>query len=383
MPYTLTDEEIRELWDRYGAGESPASLARRFNKHSTSINSRIRDAGGIRPHLAERGSQHLTADEREEISRGLAAGLSYRAIARQLGRAPSTVSREVAANGGPGVYRAARADRAAVVRRRRPKVCKLAASPRLRALVTAKLVARWSPEQVAGWLKRTYPGRPELQVSHETIYRSLFIQSRGALKHDLTAHLRTRRTVRRPGNSSKGRGSGKGQLVDTVHISKRPAEAEDRAVPGHWEGDLILGQRATGVGVLVERSTRFVMLLQLDGLKSVQVLDVLRRQIVTLPDQLRRSITWDQGKEMAQHAQFTIDTGIQIYFCDPRSPWQRGTAENTNGLLRQYLPRKSNLAIHTQHDLDGIAAELNTRPRKTLGFMTPSEKFAEAVAATP
>ena len=218
-------------------------------------------------------------------------------------------------------------------------------------------------------------------MSHETIYRSLFIQSRGALKHELTAHLRTRRGVRRPGNA-KARGSGKGQLVDTVHISQRPAEADDRAVPGHWEGDLILGKGMSAIGTLVERSTRFVMLLHLDGITSADVVGALRRHIQTLPSQLARSVTWDQGKEMARHAEFTIDTGIQIYFCDPKSPWQRGTNENTNGLLRQYFPRRTDLKPYTQADLDAVAAELNGRPRKTLEFMTPSQKFAEAVAAT-
>ena len=245
-----------------------------------------------------------------------------------------------------------------------------------------KLKHKWSPEQIAGWLKRTHPDDPELQVSHETIYRTLFVQSRGALKRELTEHLRTRRQVRQPGGRNRARGTGKGQLVDVVSISERPVEVADRAVPGHWEGDLILGKKMTAIGTLVERSSRFVMLFRLDGIKSNIVVPALRDQVLTLPEQLRRSVTWDQGKEMALHAQFTLDTGIQIYFCDPKSPWQRGTNENTNGLLRQYFPRRTDLAGYSQDDLDHVAAELNGRPRETLGFMTPAEKFAEAVAAT-
>jgi IS30 family transposase len=250
------------------------------------------------------------------------------------------------------------------------------------APVAAKLEQRWSPEQIAGWLKRTYPQDPELQVSHETIYRTLFVQSRGALKRELTEHLRTRRRIRRPGGRNYRRTDGRGQLVDIVHISQRPAEAEDRAVPGHWEGDLILGKGMSAIGTLVERSTRFLLLIHLERIKSEHVVGELTRHVQTLPDQLRRSVTWDQGKEMALHANFTIDTGIQVYFCDPKSPWQRGTNENTNGLLRQYFPKRTDLKPYSQADLDAIAAELNGRPRKTLEFMTPSEKFAEAVAAT-
>jgi IS30 family transposase len=382
MAHRLTRDEIVEFWDRYAAGETQAMLARRFGQATATTNQRVLLAGGCRPTIPKRGPQHLTLEDREEISRGLAAGESMRAIARRLRRAPSTISREVAANGGPAHYRAAAAEQAAATRRHRPKVCKLAASPQLRQLVQHKLEHKWSPEQIAGWLKHTHPDDLELQVSHETSYRTLFIQSRGALKRELTQHLRTRRQVRQPAHSRRGQGSGKGQLVDVVSISERPAEATDRAVPGHWEGDLILGKKVTAIGTLVERSSRFVMLIHLDGIKSNIVVPALRDHVLTLPEQLRKSVTWDQGKEMALHAQFTIDTGIQIYFCDPKSPWQRGTNENTNGLLRQYFPRHTDLAVYTQHDLDAVAAELNGRPRKTLGFMTPAEKFAEAVAAT-
>ena len=383
MAYNLTHDEIVEFWERYAAGETASMLARRFGKGVPATNERIRRSGGCRPTIPRRAARHLSLDDREEISRGLAAGESLRQIAGRVGRSPSTISREVAANGGRGGYRAARADRAAVHRRRRPKVCKLVASPQLAQLVEDKLNKKWSPEQIAGWLKRTHPDDLELQVSHETIYRTLFIQSRGALKRELTEHLRTKRQVRQPGNRNRARGTGKGQLVDIVSISERPAEVADRAVPGHWEGDLILGKKMTAIGTLVERSSRFVMLIRLDGIKSNIVVPALRDHVLTLPDQLRKSVTWDQGKEMALHAQFTIDTGIQIYFCDPKSPWQRGTNENTNGLLRQYFPRRTDLAGYTQNDLDTVAAELNGRPRKTLDFMTPSQKFAEAVALTP
>jgi IS30 family transposase len=382
MACCLTDDEIAELWDRYMRGETSNALARRFGKSSASMSRRIQASGGIRPTIPTRSARHLTLEEREEISRGLASGHSYRQIGRSLRRSPSTISREVATNGGRARYRATRADRAAVQRRRRPKPCKLAATPRLRQLVETKLEQKWSPEQIDGWLKRTYPDEAELQVSHETIYRSLFIQSRGALKRELTGHLRTQRQTRRPGNGNRGRGSGRGQLTNMVHISQRPAEVADRAIPGHWEGDLILGKGMSAIGTLVERSTRFLVLVHLEGIKSEQVVAALRQQVVTLPEQLWRSLTWDQGKEMALHANFTVDTGIQIYFCDPKSPWQRGTNENTNGLLRQYFPKRSDLKPYSQFDLDIVAAELNGRPRKTLEFMTPSEKFAEAVAAT-
>ena len=382
MAYNLTDDEVAELWDRYSRGETSNALARRFGKSSASMSLRIQKSGGIRPTIPKRAARHLTLEDREEISRGLASGHSYRQIGRLLRRPASTISREVAANGGRADYRATHAEREAVKRRTRPKTCKLAASPRLAGLVEAKLAQKWSPEQIDGWLKRSYPDQVELQVSHETIYRTLYVQSRGALKRELTGHLRTRRKTRRPGRGNRQRTSGSGNLVGMVNISERPAEAEDRAIPGHWEGDLILGKGMSAIGTLVERSTRFVLLIHLERIKSEHVVGELTRHIQTLPDQLRRTVTWDQGKEMALHANFTIDTGIQIYFCDPKSPWQRGTNENTNGLLRQYFPKRTDLKPYSQEDLDTIAAELNGRPRKTLQFMTPSEKFAEAVATT-
>jgi IS30 family transposase len=382
MPYNLTDAQIVELWDRYGQGETVSALARRFGKTSGSMSERVQATGGIRPVVPTRAARHLSLEDREEISRGLAAGESLRQIASRLHRAPSTISREIATNGGCSNYRATRADRDAVTRRRRPKVPKLAGRVRLRRLVAAKLKLTWSPEQIAGWLKHTYPGDAELQVSHETIYRTLYIQSRGALKRELTEHLRTRRKTRRPDNGNRQRASGGGSLVGMVNISKRPAEATDRAIPGHWEGDLILGKGMSAIGTLVERTTRFVMLIHLDSIKSEHVVGALQQHVQSLPEQLRRSVTWDQGKEMALHANVTIDTGIQIYFCDPKSPWQRGTNENTNGLLRQYFPKRTDLKPYSQPDLDKIAAELNGRSRKTLEFMTPSEKFTEAVAIT-
>jgi transposase, IS30 family len=290
----------------------------------------------------------LSLSEREEISRGLAAGDSLRHIAERLGRAPSTVSREVAANGGRRAYRACRADRAALRRARRPRASKLATCDRLRALVEAKLELRWSPQQISGWLAVTFPDEPEMRVSHETIYLSLFVQSRGALRKELTAYLRTRRSVRRPVGYAQSVRNGQGQIRGAVHISERPAEADDRAVPGHWEGDLLYGQGRGTVATLVERHSRFVMLVGLPTHHTADVVaDALAAKIAELPDQLRRSLTWDQGKEMAQHARFTVASGVPVYFCDPRSPWQRGTNENTNGLLRQYLP--ATLASPTDH----------------------------------
>jgi len=379
----MSSGELEQLWDLYGAGETAAAIARKLGRPAGTVNDRIRDAGGIRPVIARAAAIHLTTGEREEISRGLAAGESLRCIARRLGRAPSTVSREVSRHGGARRYRAGAADCAAMHNRRRPKPSRLATHTELRHVVEDKLALRWSPGQIAGWLRLEFPDDQEMWVSHETIYRSLFVQSKGALKRQLTAYLRTRRQVRKPGSHNRTRGTGKGQLTHTVHISQRPAEAEDRAVPGHWEGDLIMGKGQSAVVTLVERATRFAMLIALpEGHASDKVVAALAAQIATLPEQLRRSLTWDQGKEMAQHATFTVDTGVQIYFCDPKSPWQRGTNENTNRLLRQYFPKSTDLKAIVQAELDAVAAELNGRPRKTLEFLTPSQKFYEAVAAT-
>jgi IS30 family transposase len=328
----------------------------------------------------KRSPLRLSPVEREEISRGLVASLSFRAIAVGLGRSPSTVSREVARNGGRRAYRACRADRAALRRAHRPRASKLAVCPRLRRVVEAKLELRWSPEQISGWLVREFPDDSEMRVSHETIYQSLFVQSRGALRKELTRYLRRQRATRRPAAFPKHTRNGQGRIRNLVHISERPAEANDRAVPGHWEGDLIYGQGAGTVATLVERHSRFVMLVGLPTSHTADVVaDALAEKITELPAALRRSLTWDQGKEMAAHSRFTIATDVPVFFCDPRSPWQRGSNENTNGLLRQYLPRKSRFADRTQHELDAIAAELNGRPRKTLDFKTPAQALDAAL----
>jgi IS30 family transposase len=325
-----------------------------------------------------RSPLRLSTVEREEISRGLAAGESLRVIAGRLARAPSTVSREVARNGGRPIYRACQADRAAVRNMRRPKVAKLAQCPRLREAVEAKLELRWSPQQIASWLVLEFPDDAEMRVSHETIYLSLFVQSRGALRKELTRYLRLKRSVRRPGG--KPPNTGQSHIPAMVNIAERPAEADDRAVPGHWEGDLLYGQGPGVVATLVERHSRFVMLVGLpENHRADVVAAALAAKITELPEHLRRSLAWDQGREMAQHAAFTIASGAPVYFCDPRSPWQRGSNENTNGLLRQYLPRNSRLGDRTQIELDAIADELNGRPRQTLGWMTPSQTLDRAM----
>jgi IS30 family transposase len=378
----FSTEDRETIWDRREAGVPVKRIAKHLGRQNSSLRKFIADHGGTRPSGRERSELRLSLEEREEISRGLAAGLSIRAIAAGLERSPSTVCREVNANGGRRSYRALKADRGAETRALRPKRAKLSQCRRLRGTVERKLEALWSPQQISSWLAETYPDNPEMQVSHETIYQSLFVQSRGALREELHSCLRTGRAMRRAKAYTKG-GVGQGQLTNMVMISERPAEVKDRAVPGHWEGDLIFGKRMTTIGTLVERHSRYVILLKLpNGHGAEAVRKARTERILTLPAQLRRSITWDQGKEMAEHVQFTVDTGVQIYFCDPKSPWQRGSNENTNGLLRQYLPRSSDLSQCTQRELDGIARSLNTRPRQTLGWMTPSKAFADAVAMT-
>ena len=330
------------------------------------------------PAERRRSASRLSVAEREEISRGLAVGDSLRVIAARMGRAPSTISREVSANGGRRRYRALQADRAAWDRAQRPKPCKLGLCPRLRAVVEAQLELDWSPQQISGWLRLEYPDDGEMRVSHETIYLSLYVQTKGALRKELTRHLRRGHTTRRPRGHSVM--NGQGQLRGTLHISERPAEANDRAVPGHWEGDLLMGKGMHAMATLVERHSRFVMLIELpNGHSAPAVADALAAKITELPDQLRRSLTWDQGKEMADHARFSIDTGVPVYFCDPRSPWQRGSNENTNGLLRQYFPKRTEIRHYTQADLDAVAAHLNGRPRQTLGFKTPSQVLDAAL----
>jgi IS30 family transposase len=374
----LSPEVCDEIWGRLRSGHAAKPTARALGLPTSTVRDYLLRCGGIRPVPRKRSAGRLSFAEREEISRGLAAGLSLRGIASGLGRAPSTISREVAAHGGPRRYRAAPADQLAWARARRPQVCKLATHPRLRAIVGEQLKQRWSPEQIAGWLKSTYPNDPEMQVSHETIYRTLFIQSRGALRKELTAHLRTGRVIRRPAGTRLP--DGRGGRPGILNISERPAEAADRAVPGHWEGDLVFGKRMSPVATLVERSTRFVMLVALpNGHKAELVADALAAKITTLPAALTRTLTWDQGHEMAQHVRFTQATGVEVYFCDPKSPWQRGSNENTNGLLRQYLPRTLDFRTLTQADFDAIADQLNGRPRQTLGFKTPSQALAEVL----
>ena len=333
-----------------------------------------------RPPVPERHRSpfRLSLTEREEISRGLAGGESRRAIARRLGRSPSTISREVNVNGGVRGYRACRADTDALRRARRPKPAKLAMCGRLRAVVEERLELRWSPTQISGWLVEEFPDDPEMRVSHETIYMSLFVQSRGALRKELARYLRSGHTTRRPQGHTVM--NGQGQLRGVLNIRERPAEANDRAVPGHWEGDLLMGKRMHAIATLVERKSRFVMLVALpNGHAADVVADALAAKIVELPEQLRRSLTWDQGKEMASHARFSANTGVPVYFCDPRNPWQRGTNENTNGLLRQYFPKRTEIAHFTQADLDAVAAELNGRPRQTLGWKSPSQALDEAL----
>ena len=374
--------EKSEIWDRYEAGEYMRPIARAIGRSQWSVRALIAKTGGVRPLVpTEWSDARLSLSEREEISRGIAAGESARQIALRLGRAPSTVSREIKANGGRSSYRACEAHTRALLAARRPKSAKLAACPRLRRVVEAKLEKRWSPQQIADWLPEAFPDDPEMRVSHETIYMSLFVQGRGALRHELFRCLRQGQAIRRPQGTRLP--SGKGVINDMVMISERPAEIEDRAVPGHWEGDLILGKGSRAIGTLVERSTRYVMLVRLpDGHGAPAVRKALTKRITTLPTELRRSITWDQGKELAEHLRFTVDTGVQIYFCDPRSPWQRGSNENTNELLRQYFPKGSELSVYSQAQLNAVARELNGRPRRTLGGVTPSEAFAEAVAST-
>ena len=376
----VTNAERLEIRRRIRAGEGRRSIAAALGRHKATVTNVLRDAGGIAPRQVARSALRLSPSEREEISRGLRAGESLRAIARGLGRSPSTVSREIARNGGRRRYRAWRAELARDRRARRPRTAKLARDPRLRREVEALLRLRWSPEQIAARLRHDHPDEPEMRVSHETIYASLFVQGRGALRRELAACLRTGRARRR----AHGRVPAGGQIRDMVLISERPAEVTDRAVPGHWEGDLLVGRdNKSAIGTLVERRTRYVLLVALPGGRSAEhVRAALAAQVRTLPDQLRRSLTWDRGTEMAEHVRFTVDTGVAVYFCDPHSPWQRGTNENTNGLLRQYFPKGTDLSVHDQAHLDAVAAELNGRPRQTLGWMKPCEALAEIVATT-
>ncbi len=377
--YTDADKEL--MWDRWQAGESLHSIARLFDRYHPSIQRILAESGGIRPPKRRRSRLALSMSEREEISRGIVAGRSIRSIASSLGRAPSTVSRELRRNGGRRRYRANRADKAAWERAKRPKTCKLVANRALARVVASKLQLEWAPDQIAGWLKLTYPNDQDMQVSHETIYKSLFIQARGALKKELLQHLRKTRVMRRSRHKTL-KGEGLGQITNTVSIRERPAEAEDRAVPGHWEGDLLCGTKDSQIATLVERHTRYVMLVRVPSKDTKTVINALIKHAHKLPRELYKSLTWDRGSEMADHQKFSLATDIDVYFCDPQHPWQRGSNENTNGLLRQYFPKGMDLSKVHQNRLNAVARRLNERPRKTLGYYSPAEKFAECVAAT-
>jgi IS30 family transposase len=377
----LSTEQRIDMWRRWKAGESLHEIGRAFGKNHGSIRFLLSQRGGIAPAARRRSPRTLTLAEREDISRGIASGLSIREIARGLQRAASTVSREVARHGGRPLYRANQADRQAWESALRPKVCLLAIDEKLRTIMASKLILDWSPEQISKWLKVHYPSNESMRVSHETIYRSLFIQARGVLKKELIQHLRSKRLIRRS-RHSRADGQSRGQIVDAISISERPAEVEDRAIPGHWEGDLLSGSRNSHIATLVERHSRFAMLIKVPSKDTETVVAALSKHVLKLPATLRRSLTWDRGHEMAKHKSFTVDTNVKVYFCDPQSRWQRGTNENTNGLLRQYFPKKTDLSVYSQADLNQVALRLNQRPRKTLGFETPASKLQASVAST-
>jgi IS30 family transposase len=378
----LTVAQRTDVWRRWKAGESLHTIGRACARPHTSIHCLLAHHGGIVPALRRRALLALTLREREELSRGLASGSSMRDIAKRLERAASTVSREVARHGGRPAYRAPAADQRAWDAALRPKRCLLAIHVKLRRIVASKLILDWSPEQISGWLKIHYPDDESMRVSYETIYRSLFIQARGVLKKELLGHLRSKRRIRRSQHARIFKDS-RGQIVDAISIRQRPAEIEDRAIPGHWEGDLIGGTKNSHIATLVERHSRFTALVKVQSKDTAAVVAALSRQIRRLPTSLRRSLTWDRGLEMAKHKTFTVATNVKVYFCDPHSPWQRGTNENTNRLLRQYLPKRTDLSSYTQSELDKIALRLNQRPRKTLSFQTPASKLRASVAPTP
>jgi len=379
-PSTVTDAQRKELWRRYKAGETVLGIGRALGQRTTNLYRVLEAVGGIAPAQRSRSLRVLSFGEREEISRGIAAGDTFRAIARGLNRAVSTISQEVARHGGRGQYRAAQADWAAWESARRPKACLLAMNRDLQRIVAVKLKQDWSPQQIAGWLKDQYPGNPEMWVSHETIYRSLFVQARGALKKELVGHLRSKRRIRRPRHAIDGRDGDR--ILDAVSIRQRPAEVEDRAVPGHWEGDLVEGSRGTFIATLVERRSRFVILIKLSEKRTETVVDALIKAVRKLPTTLRKSLTWDRGSELTDHAKFTVATDVKVYFCDPYCPWQRGSNENTNGLLRQYYPKGMDLSAISQAQLDVVARKLNTRPRETLDWKTPAYILDSSVSTT-
>ena len=377
----MTDVQKSELWRRWRKGESIHEISRALGRRHFTIRSTLKRQGGFTPPVRKRFPNALSLAEREEISRGLSTGQSMRQIAIALQRSPSTISREIARNDGRRRYRAAQADKAAWERSHRPKVCLLAKNGKLRRLVANKLALDWSPEQISGWLRRAYPDDETLNVSHETIYKSIFFQARGVLKKELQKHLRTQRAFRQSRHSSNRRQC-RGQIVDAIPIADRPPEVEDRAVPGHWEGDLIAGFANSFIATLVERHSRFTMLVKVNGKDTTSVVTALSKQVRKLPNQLRKSLTWDRGVELADHKTFTMETDTKVYFCDPRSPWQRGTNENTNRLLRQYFPKGTDLSVYSQAELNKVARKLNQRPRKTLGYETPADRLQASVALT-
>jgi IS30 family transposase len=376
----MSGQQKAELWRRWKEGESLSDISRGLAKNPGSVHGVLASSGGIAPQARRRSARALTFGQREEISRGLVGGLTLRVISAAIGVSASTTGREVRRNGGRTRYRAERAEERALKLGRRPKSCHLASRPKLCRLVAAKLAVNWSPEQISGWLWRTFPHDEAMHISHETIYRSLFVQARGVLKKELISHLRSGRTMR-CGKTSTSR-HGRSSIPDAVSISERPAEVEDRAVPGHWEGDLVSGSNNSHIATLVERRSRFLVLVRVKGKDTSAVVSAIVKQVGHLPHDVMTSLTWDRGAEMAAHKRFSIATNAKVYFCDPSSPWQRGTNENTNGLVRQYLPRRTDLSGYSQRDLNRVAREMNMRPRKALGYSSPAESFAEEIALT-
>lgn len=374
----FTEDQQSTIWSLWSQGKSLSDIGRQLNKHAGSIFCFLQKYGGIKPVTPSRSKRALTLLEREEISRGLSASLSIRNIAKSLNRHPSTVSREINRNGGIAKYRAISADRQTWIRAKRPKKSKLQINVGLNDIITDKLSSKWSPEQISGYLKRAYPNDLTMHISHESIYKTLYIQSRGHLKKELLKHLRTQRVMRQS-KQFNTKGNARGGIIDAVSIHDRPKDIDDRTLPGHWEGDLICGSNKSYIATLVERTSRFTVLVKLNGNDTASVVNAITNKIIEIPSQLKKSLTWDRGMELARHKQFTVDTEIKVYFCDPRSPWQRGTNENTNRLLRQYMPKKTDLSVHSQLDLDKIAKELNERPRKTLNFLSPADKLSEVL----
>lgn len=375
---SFTEDQQSTIWSLWSQGKSLSEIGRQLNKHAGSIFCFLQKYGGIKPVTPSRSKRALTLLEREEISRGLSASLSIRNIAKSLNRHPSTVSREINRNGGIARYRVISADKQTWIRAKRPKKSKLQINVGLNDIITDKLSNKWSPEQISGYLKRTYPNDLTMHISHESIYKTLYIQSRGHLKKELLKHLRTQRVMRQS-KQFNTKGNARGGIIDAISIHDRPKDIDDRTLPGHWEGDLICGSNKSYIATLVERTSRFTVLVKLKGNDTASVVNAITNKIIEIPTQLKKSLTWDRGMELARHKQFTVDTEIKVYFCDPRSPWQRGTNENTNRLLRQYMPKKTDLSVHSQLDLDQIAKELNERPRKTLNFLSPADKLSEVL----